>query len=129
MGVTSATHEIASLSNQCDHIFNRQDRADFIGGENKDDIAFRRRDAGTNGINDPIPERVLDAAQLGIDLMDIVDDRDAVIVCGIVNDQHFVRQVHDGAKNLEHNAQIDAFIAHGEQNRQHPAAVRRRCRL
>src|ERR1700719_280997 len=33
MSVTSATHEIASLLNQCNHVFNRQDGPNFIGRE------------------------------------------------------------------------------------------------
>src|SRR5260370_19859002 len=62
MGVASATHKIASLSNQYDHVFNGQHRADFVRGENQDHVAFRSGHSGTNSIDYSMADCVSDAA-------------------------------------------------------------------
>src|ERR1700724_1051962 len=40
MRVACAADEIAPVLNQCDHVFDRQYRTHFIGGENEDDVAL-----------------------------------------------------------------------------------------
>ena len=100
MGVPRAAHEVVPVANQREHVVDREDRPDLVGGEDQDDVALRGGDASADRVDDAAPERVVDDADVLVVLPHPLDDRDAVVVRAVADDEHLVRYVDGGPQDL-----------------------------
>src|SRR5437762_3277085 len=77
--VARARHEVAATIGEGEHVVDREDRTDLVGGEDEDEVAFRVGDAGAYGVHDAGPDGVQHPAQVRVCGPQRLDDGHRVV--------------------------------------------------
>ena len=117
MGIAGATDEFATAVHQPQHVVDGQHGVHFVGGEDEDDLAGAGLDAGPKRVDDLYAQSVVDGAHVGKAGAHGLDHRNAVVRRLVMDVQDLMGDLDHGAEDLEHDAQVEALVAHRDEDR------------